>query len=188
MSPDGVPMEAMISAVTSTVALVVSIIALVYTAKTYFLKAGANIRGSYTICSNVACEDKYISSVTLENLKDRAIVVFRIWLKLGHNYYIEIDDFEDVPLILRPFEAFRKDYDPIDLYLASATRVLMNSLLDRRKIKKRLVLATSDGKYVVRTWIKHWDPVIDFFKNHMTAVIRPMRSRYKGKAYGGNAK
>jgi hypothetical protein len=32
---------------------------------------------------------------------------------------------------------------------------------------------------------KHWNPVGDFFKNHMTAVIRPVRSTYKNTAIGG---
>lgn len=56
----------LITIVNSTVALIVSIIALVYTAKTYLLKSGANIRGSYGMCfSSVSCEDQYITSMEL---------------------------------------------------------------------------------------------------------------------------
>ncbi|MGA2222676.1 MAG: hypothetical protein ABSH21_13040 [Verrucomicrobiia bacterium] len=179
---------ALVSLFASIGATIVSIIAFVYTAKTFWLKAGAYIRGSFTICSSVSCEDKYISSVTLENLKDRAIVIFKIYLRLGHSYFVEIEDFENNPLVLRPFEAFRKDYDPLDFYSVSMTKININALLSNDKIKRRLVLVTTDGKYVVRHSIKYWDPVYDFFKNHLTAVIQPMRSTYKGKAYGGNAK
>jgi hypothetical protein len=180
--------ENTISSVNSIVALIVSIIALVYTARAYWLKSGTDIRGLFTICSSIHCEDNYVQSITLENLKDRAVVVFKVYLKVGHNYFVEIDDFEEAPLILKPFEAFRKEYGPIDLYSVSSRRILINDLLDRKRVKRQLVLSTSDGRYNVKSHINHWDPIIDFFKNYMTAVIRPMRSTFKGKSYGGNAK
>lgn len=55
-------MSDFVSAINSIVALIVSIIALIYTAKTYLLKSGANIRGSYGTCSSAYCEDDYISN------------------------------------------------------------------------------------------------------------------------------
>jgi len=173
----------------STVAMIVSIIALVYTAKTYLLKSGAHIRGSYGICSSsVMSEEQYITSLTLENLKDRAVVIFKVYLRLGHNYFVEVENFEDSPLILRPFEAYKKEYGPIDFYGMNMDRIDINDLFSNKRIKKNIILSTSDGKYVVSSRIEHWDPVIDFFKNHFTAVIHPMRSIYKGKSYGLNAK
>jgi len=180
--------ENYVSVINSTVALIVSIIALIYTAKTYLLKSGANIRGSFSICSSISCEDRYINSVIIENLKDRAIVILKIFLRVGNNYYIEIENFDDKPLALKPFEAYQKEYDPIVFYDVSTKRILLNDLLKNDKIKKQLVLSTTDGKYRVATSIKYWDPVIDFFRNHMTAVIRPIRSNFKNQAYGNNVK
>ena len=182
-------LESLTSLAVSIVAMIISVIALVYTAKTYLLKSGANIRGSYGFCSaSQACEDQYITSITLENLKDRAVVVFKVYLRLGHNYFVEIEDFEDKPLILKPFEAYKKEYDPIDFYGINLDRIDINRLFSNKKVKKTIVLSTSDGKYVISSRIEFWDPVIDFFRNHMTAVIRPVRSIYKGKSYGINAK
>lgn len=172
----------------SFVALMISIIALVYTAKTYLLKTGAYIRGSYSFYSSITCEEQYIHHINLENLKDRAVVIFKIYLKVGHNYFIEIDDFENNPLILRPFEIFYKEYDPIDLYSIGMGRILMNDLLDDKSIKRRIVLSTSEGKYIVKDPINYWDPIGLFFQNYATAIIRPLRSTYKGKSYGSNAK
>lgn len=181
--------EAFITVNISLVALIISIIALIYTIRTYLLKSGSNVRGSYGMCSSsVSCEDQYITSVTLENLKDRAIVIFKIYLKIGHNYYLEIDNYDREPLILKPFEVFKKEYDPIDLYSINMNRIDLNDLFSNKKIKKRIVLSTSGGQYVINTWIKHWDPVYDFFKNHLTAVVHPRRATYKGKSYGINAK
>ncbi|MFD0949952.1 hypothetical protein ACFQ0F_06045 [Paraperlucidibaca wandonensis] len=178
-----------ISVINSIVALIVSIIALVYTVKTYLLKSGASVRASFGMCSSsVYCEDQYVTSITLENLKDRAIVIFKIYLKIGHNYYLEVEDFGDSPLILKPFEAFKKEYDAIDLYSINMNRIDLNKIFDDKKAKKKIVLSTSDGKYVVSSWIKNWDPVYDFFNNHLTAVIHPRRATYKGKAYGINTK
>lgn len=172
----------------SFVALIVSVIALVYTAKTYLLKSGAYIRGSYSICSDASCEDKYVHNLILENSKDRAVVIFKIYLKLGHNYFVEIDDFENDPLILKPFEAFNKEYEPLDLYSAGMGRILLNDLFDDKSAKRKIVLSTSEGKYTVRKQIDYWDPIGYYFQNYMTEIIRPMRSVFKGKSYGSNAK
>lgn len=181
--------EMLISLINSVVAMIISITALIYTVKTYLLKSGANVRGSFGMCSSsVACEDQYVTSITLENLKDRAIVIFKIFLKVGHNYYVEVEDFSGEPLLLKPFEVYQKDYGPIDLYSINMSRIDLNDLLSNRKIKKRIVLSTSDGKYVVSSWIRRWDPVYDFFSNHLTAAVHPRRATYKGKSYGINAK
>lgn len=181
--------EGFITISISLAALTISIIALVYTVRSHLLKSGSSVRGSFGMCSSsVSCEDQYITSITLENLKDRAIVIFKIYLKIGHNYFLEIDDFDNEPLILKPFEVFKKEYEPIDLYSINMNRIDLNDLFSNKKIKKRIVLSTSDGQYVVNSWIKRWDPVYDFFKNHLTAVIHPRRATYKGKSYGINAK
>ena len=176
------------STLASLVALIVSIIALVYTTKTYLLKAGAYIRGSYSICSSISCDDKYVHNLKLENLKDRAIVIFKIYLKVGHNYFIEIDDFDGNPLILKPFEIFSKEYDPLDLYSAGTGRILLNGLLDDKSAKRQIVLSTSEGKYTVKEYINYWDAIGTYFQNYETVIIQPMRSVYKEKSYGSNAK
>ena len=170
----------------SITALVISITALIYTAKTYLLKQGLDIRGSFSIVSSISCEDKYVSGLVIENMKDRSTAIFKIYLLLGHNYYLEIEDFEDAPLILKPFETHSKQYDPVEFYSASTKRIDLNNLWDSRKHK--IILSTSDGKYVIKKRINKWDPIPDVFKNYMTAIIQPMRLIYKNKSYGSNAK
>jgi hypothetical protein len=181
-------LESYISSINSIVALLVSITALIYTVKTYILKSGAEIRGMYSVTSSMYCDDKYVGSVSLENMKDRATVIFKIYLLIGRNNYIEIEDFEDKPLILNPFEVYSKVYDPIDLYVTNMKRIELNELWGSKKIKPQIVLSTSDGKYKVTQWIKSWDPIIDYFNNHMISIIQPMRSTYKNKCYGSNVK
>ncbi len=181
--------EILVSVINSTVALIVALIALIYTAKTYLLKSGLKVRGTYTMTSSISCEESYVSSVTIENLKDKAIVIFKIFLKIGSCYYIEIDKFEDKPLIIDPFEAFHKEYDPIVYYDVWTKRILLESLLKDDKIKKRLVLKTTDGKYKVKTYTKYWDPTMySLIKNNFTAVVRPIRMQFNDRAYGGNVR
>lgn len=74
-------------------ALFISTVALLFSAKTYRRKSGVFVRGNFSIASNRDCNDKYVASVILENLKDRAVTVFAIYLRIGYNYYIEIEDF-----------------------------------------------------------------------------------------------
>jgi hypothetical protein len=48
------------------------------------------------------------------------------------------------------------------------------------------VLSTSDGKYQVPSSIRRWSPIGDFFRNHLTAIIRPVYATHKDKYLGGN--
>src|SRR5205823_5735445 len=124
--------------------------------------------------------------VRLENLKDRSITIFGIYLRLGYNTYVIIEEFDEEPLILKPFETYYRRYDPIECYAVSSNRLRINALLNDERVRKRVVVSTSSGRYTVRRYLRKWDPVHLFFRNHLTTVARPIRSIYKGKAYGSN--
>lgn len=172
----------------SLVALLVSLIALVYTVLTYLLKSGHKIRCNYTTCSTREGDDTYISSLTLENLKDRATVIYDIYFKLGYNNYLQIEDFENSPLILGPFEVYHKKYDPVLFYSEGVDTIRINNLLTESNIRKAVLLSTTDGRYVVKTNTKRWNATNVFFKNYFTSIIQPQRLYYKGKAYGSKVK
>lgn len=180
--------ESFLTLLISLVALVISIVALYYTVITFLLKSGHKIRCDITTTSTVDCNDQFISSIILENLKDRATVIFSIYLKLGHGNYILIEEFEKEPLILRPFEVYQKSYDPIIMYSSSLKRIKINKLLSDRKLKNKILLSTTDGKYTVKTNTKKWGPTPLFFKNYTTAIVNPIRLFYKDKHYGENIK
>lgn len=170
------------------IALLISSIALVYTILSYLLKSGHEIRCNYSICSSREGEDKYISELTLENLKDRATVIFSIYLKIGNNNFLEIENFENSPLILKPFEVYSAKYGAVQFYLEGVDYIRINNLLGDDKIKKYVLLSTTDGKYVVRPNTKRWDPVNVYFNNFFTSIIRPSRLYYKEQSYGSNVK
>lgn len=172
----------------SLIAILISLIALTFVVRNYLRKSGIYVRGQYSVCSSSYCQDKYVSSIVLENFKDRPVVIFKIFLLAGRNYYIELEDFDEEPKILKPYEVYSKHYDPVDFYSVNMRRIKLNGLLDSKEARSQIVLSTSHGKYVVKEWIKRWDPIGDFFKNHMTALIHPMRSTYKNKCFGSEVK
>lgn len=170
------------------IALAISLTALYFAVRNYRRKSGTHIKGQFCISSSAYAEDKYVSSITIENFKDRSVVIFKIFLRVGANYYIELDDFEHEPKILKSYESFTNHYGPVDFYCVNMNRVKLNKLLDSKKVKTNLVLSTSHGKYVVKEWIDRWDPVFDFFNNHMTASIIPMRPKEGVGYYGSDVK
>ncbi len=123
--------------ITALVALIISIVALVYTIMAYFLKSGHSIRGNFSTASSIECDDKYVSSLTLENLKDRATVIFKIYLKIGNNYFLELEDNSDKPIIIGPFEVYQKNYEPIVYYSINTDRIKLDNLIDNPKVKKQ---------------------------------------------------
>lgn len=168
----------------SIATLIAAVVAAVYSVRAYRLKSGLDIRGTWGLMSSIAAEDRYVHEITLENLKDRSVVIFKVFLEIEHGYFIELEEFDSDPLILKPFEAVRRRYDPIDHYSVNMRRIRMDPVLTNRRARRRLVLATSQGRYNVSRWVNRWDPVGLFFRNYATAIVRPMRSMLDGKAYG----
>jgi hypothetical protein len=172
----------------SLIAIILALITLAYTIKTFLMKKGINVKCSYSIASSVECNDKYISDFILENRKDKSIVVFHIYMKIGNNYYLELEDFEDEPLIIKPFEVYRNSFDPILMYSVSSKRIQLDKLFDNNKVKKQILLYTTEGEYTVKAHIKLSNPISLFFKNYSTAVIKPLRLTHNNKSYGENIK
>lgn len=172
----------------SIIAIILSITALFFTVRNYFRKEGIGVRGRFSINSSVECNDDFVGTVILENIKDRSITIYSIYLKIGYNYFIKLSDHEDNPLILKAYETHKISYGPIVGYTVSSIRVDINDLLKNRKIKKKIVLSTSAGKYIVPKFIKRWDPVFDMFKNDTLAVLHPNTLMYKDMWIGENIK
>ncbi len=152
------------------------------------MKSGIKMRGNFSETSSVTCSDTYVSSIDLENLKDRTIAIYKIYLLLNRGLYLEVDDFSEKPLILKPFEVFHKRYDPIDHYAVSLRRINIDKFLFANKKRPKILLVTSEGKYVVRRPLRIWSPLPLFFHNHLTAIIRPYRTEVGGIAYGEASK
>jgi hypothetical protein len=166
-------------------ALCISVLALIITLRNYRRKSGMYVRGAYSTTSSRAGDDIFVSELLLENLKDRSVTIFSIHLKIGHNYYLQIENLDERPLVLKPFETYRKEFGPIEFYAVSSNKIILNDVVRDRTVKKRLILSTSDGRYRVRPGIRRWSPIGKFFHNHMTAIVLPISSTHKEKYLGG---
>ena len=171
----------------SILALAVSILSLIIAIKRFSLKSGLDIRGYWGVAEQVGCEDKFVSRIMIENLKDKALVIFDVYLLIGHNYYLEIESFENCPLIIKPFEVYSKQFPPIEYYYSNNIKVKLNEMLESKNINKRLVLSTSNGKYIVKSNKKQWFLIQDIFKNNQTMWITPIRYNLNGTYYPPNA-
>jgi hypothetical protein len=169
----------------SLTSLSVSLSAFCIGIASYRRKSGMFIRGNFATASSKACDDYFVSEIILENLKDRAATIFAIYVKFGHSYYIELEKLEDKPLLLKAYETYRKEFGPIEFYGLSNKRIKLNALFEQ-SIPKRIVLSTSEGKYTVPTNLRRWNPVHEFFSNYMTAIVKPVPSKYKDVYLGSN--
>ncbi len=149
-----IKIDSLLTLIISLIALVISVVALYYTVITFLMKSGHKIRCDIRTCSSIACEDKYVSTITLENLKDRSTVIFSIYLRLGRGNYILLEDFDKEPLILKPFEVYQKSYEPIILYASGFKRIKIDKLLSNIDLTRSIILSTTDGQYVVKTRTK----------------------------------
>lgn len=172
----------------SLVALIVAVIALSYTIRSYRLKAGDKVRFSYSLQADVEEEDKYIRSITIENLKDKALVIFEIYLKIGNGLYLELEIFENAPLIIGPFEVYQKEFDPVIFYSSNMKRVKLDHLFENEKIKPYVVLSTTNGEYRVKAYIRRWSPLGEYFGNAYAGIIQPRRLMHRGRAYGSQVR
>ncbi len=173
------------------VALIISIIALIYTIATYMLKRGVKIRGSFIACGTFETEDNYIHEVYLENMKDKPLVIYNIYLRIGHSIYIDLlnhpNDFNDItkPIIIPPYEVKIIQFGP-QLFYDDGCSIVNNIsgyIYGENKIKKELVLSTNEGKIRVKSNIKRWEPLSEHFLNYYTQIIRPHRLYYDGNTY-----
>jgi hypothetical protein len=180
------PLPTVLSLSLSVTSLSIAILAFVIAVKNYRRKAGMYVRGGLTMASGRASNDPYVAEVLLENLKDRAVTIFAIYLRLGVNYYIELENLEENPLVLKAFESYRKKFGPIEFYGVNGNKIDLRGVFATAKAKKRLVLSTSDGKYVVPSSMHRWNPVEEYFRNQWTGIIKPVQSTFKDVYIGGN--
>ena len=107
----------------SLLTLASAIVAAVYAVRAFRLKSGLSLKGTFGLVQSIATEDMYVHEVAIENLKDRSVAIFRIYLQMNHGHFLLIEDFEYDPLVLGPFGVFKKKYEPIDHYVEGMTRI-----------------------------------------------------------------
>ena len=151
-------------------------------------KSGIDIRADFSVTSSVWSTERWVSEVRLENLKDRPVSIYKIYLEVGHGLHIEVEDFAKKPLSLDAYGVYQQMYEPVEFYSHGVRRV--TGFLNDKKTRHRMVLTTSEGRHYPKRGTKTFDdPFLDtILKNITTGVVHPERLPYKGHVYGSEAK
>ncbi|CAK2132806.1 conserved hypothetical protein [Vibrio crassostreae] len=163
----------LVSVVGAVLSLVVAVLGVWFAVAQYRLKRSIKIIGSTSFSSSAFYNDRYPNHVTLQNLKDKSEAIFGICISIGNNCYIELEDLNDDPLVLQPFETITRTYKPVSFYGCNHYKVNINHLVD--KVPVRVVLSTNNGKYVTKKRTKGWMPVVESLRNGSIATLKPWR-------------
>ena len=173
----------------SLLSLLVAFYALTIARSQLGLKRGWDLAGYVrVVTSSVATDESYIHEVHLINNKDRAAVIFAIYLKAVPSAYLLIEDFGDSPLIIAPFSSWSNSYGPVDYHVISMNRVNPPTIDKWLRSRFRIYVSTLDGRIPVTTRKIPWDPIRAYFDNHLLGVAHPIRSTFFGKTLGGRVK
>lgn len=173
--------------VISGIAMIVSAIALIYTIKTFWLKKGCDVRCNLTTSSSFETEEVYVDEIELENLKDKTIAIYNIYLRFGANVYLDLlchptsMEASTQTVILNPYEVKVIKLPPQVIYVSDLQRVL--GVEKYLNIKSKVVLSTNYGKIEVKNNVKRWEPLSDYWKNYSTQIIQPFRLFHGGDTY-----
>ena len=153
--------------------------------KNYRRKSGLYLVGTFSFTTTSRSNDYYLDHIVIENLKDRAVSIYAIYIKFGRDIYILVEDFKDHPLILKSYEAFQKSYGPIRAYFCNREPVKIDHLINDITIKKQIVLSTGQGKYVIPNPVKLWNPRSES-KRVNALVVEPIIKKFKDQTVGAN--
>jgi len=151
----------------NTIAIPIALYAAYYAYKQYKLKKNTHIESTFTLSSSTLYKNSFVSSVILVNLKDKTEAVFGIYLRLGHNIYIELERNDKEPILVGPFETVVRKYNPVNIYAFSNYSVDISRCFKSRKSinNARIAIASPKGKYITKRIREHWDPIVDHLRN-----------------------
>ena len=165
----------------SVCALIVAICSMYVAFQTWLLKKGHKVRGAYYIKSSIDSSFTYIHRIVLENLKDKDLVIYNIYIKFGRNIYVNIlspDVTDDDRLHIIPALSTRQFvFGPPYMSVENSYLVDLSTLLNKYSYRHgKIVLLTSSGRInVSRSYEFEKTPLVDYFKNYGTMDILQYR-------------
>ncbi len=176
------------SMVMSAAALVVSLLVALLTFKMFYQKSGMAVRGRVVLSlASRATSMTYVRRIVLENQKDKSVTIFGIYADLRGRCILEVESLSDEPLVLEPYGAMVRKYDPPDVYFSGGEAVGLNDVFSIDERDLNVVLSTSEGKYIVRQQLPLWEPFQDISKQRFKNLIKIDRLTLGGKSYGSSA-
>lgn len=181
-----------LSGVIALLAFLVSIAALYVSIKSLSLKFSNKVIGYYNYMSSIESSTPFIREIVLQNLKDKEVAIHDIYIKFGHNVYLDMLDKDSLNEayihVLPPLGTLTFNFGPVYLY-SEQTQIADISKLIERKIQGKIILSTNDGMIKVKPIKKGWSPISEYFKNYGTVIIQSNRYYRKDSVcYNGDYK
>lgn len=169
----------------SFAALIVAVVAAIFTIKTFYLKKGCKVAVQMSNClissDNI---EPYVSQIILENRKDKEVTVYNIYVQYGEAIYLDLlhqnpnNSINRLikPILLPPFSVKIINLGPPIAYKDGMLRV--ENVYELFKCKKvEIVLSTNYGKVIAEN-VDIWEP--PFRKQDNVKIIYPIRQHYGG--------
>lgn len=165
--------------------IIIATIAGVFTYFTYKLKVGQKAKACCTITYPKGLP--YISSVIIENQKDKDLVIHDIYVRFGPDIYFDLldKDFSDkYNIVVPPLGVKEIQFGPVFMYNVNTHRVAVERIFKTTKYK--IVLSTSQGKLICNDWDKGWSAISESLNNHHVVVANPNRIYSTSSVYFKN--
>ena len=173
--------------VVALVAAVISAFALGFAFKSDRRKTGTDIRCTYSLTRSVVSHESWVTNLSLRNGKDRSVAIYQIYLEIGHGFFVEVDDLSSSPVVLEPYGAWYREYEPVDAYVGNLVR--WTEIFATWPRQQRIWLITSEGRHNAKSPKQTFDPALyGHRKNHATVEVKPQRLKINGQYYGSKAR
>ncbi|WP_286964467.1 MULTISPECIES: hypothetical protein [Acinetobacter] len=146
----------------------------------FYRKEGLSILGNLSTTQFFGnLEDNFDTSfidLTLINRKDKPVIIFDVYVKIGSNTYIHLKNAtKENPIIIKGYEYYYEKFNPAYFYSngPNAYSLKLSKILHTFSI----FLHTSEGMYRVKTLTPH-----NQFYSSYTRLLKPARLEYENKS------
>ena len=173
--------------IAALIAVLISVFALGFAAKSDRRKTGTDIRCTYSLSQSMVSRETWVTDLSLQNGKDRSVAIYHIYLEIGHGFFVEVEDLASSPVVLEPYGTWFREYDPVDAYVGNLRR--WTEIFERWPKRIRILLITSEGRHFAKLpKATLAPPQYGLFKNQATVTVSPQRLTIRGRYYGTKAR
>ena len=173
--------------IVALVAALISAFALGFAFKSDRRKTGTDIRCTFSLTRSVVSHEAWVTNLSLRNGKDRSVAIYQIYLEIGHGFFVEVEDLASSPVVLEPYGAWYREYEPVDAYVGNLCR--WTEIFESWPRRQRILLITSEGRHIAKFPKPTLYPALyGHLKNHATVEVKPQRLKINDQYYGSKAR
>lgn len=138
----------------------IAFFAVAFGLENYLRKTDLDISGRIEIYNYAPKKSGYsydtsIVSFQLNNYKDKTVVIYKVYLRLDENLYIELLDATKEPILLKAYDTYLKKLEKTLYYQKDNKPILIKNI---NLTNSNIYLDTNEGRYKVKKKIENWAP------------------------------